>query len=58
MIYNEAECKVVIQTSESTYKKMLDMGKVNIGYKRCKIVEGKDVLLRCFNCSGFSHTTL
>jgi hypothetical protein len=42
----EVECEV--------YKKLLDLGKMNINWSRCKILDGVEVM-RCYNCSRYAH---
>lgn len=43
-----------IATDSQTYTKLINEQKVNIGWERCKVIDGTDVL-QCFKCKGFNH---
>ena len=44
----------IVELDADTYFKVLDAGKVNCGWKRCRVFDGLQVL-RCFKCNGFNH---
>lgn len=44
----------IVECDPSTFKSILDQGKVNIGWSVCRVFEHVQVL-RCFKCGGFNH---
>lgn len=45
---------VIIEAKQEDCNIMLQMQSINIGWKRCKVVE-HTYIKRCYNCCGFSH---
>lgn len=48
------EGTLIIETDVETHKKLINKGKVNLGWKRCKVYDFVSVL-RCFKCWGYNH---
>lgn len=48
-IYN---AKIIVD--KETYEKVISIQKLNIGWDRCRIFDGTDVI-RCYKCNGFNH---
>lgn len=44
-----------IEVDTVSFKKIIDAGKLSIGWNRCHVFECFD-LIRCFNCSEYHHT--
>lgn len=51
---NKNYTTIYAECSGSLYSKMLDCGKVHIGWERLPVYEDIKVL-RCYNCQGFNH---
>lgn len=51
---NYKKFNLIIEVDNETYSKCMKVGKINIKWDRCRIVEAVQ-LIRCFNCSGFNH---
>lgn len=45
---------LIIETSPQLYKLMLQVGKVTLGFWRCKIYDA-NIIPRCFKCSSLGH---
>ena len=45
-------CEIV--ASNEVYMKLINAQNVNIGWERCKVVEGTDAM-QCFKCKAFNH---
>lgn len=59
MKINEEESRresgnIIVETDAETHKKLLNKGKVNLGWRKCKVYDFVSVL-RCFKCWGFNH---
>lgn len=48
------EFNAIVEINTEDYKKIMEMGKIKIGWDRCKVYESFDVR-RCYNCLGFGH---
>ncbi|XP_011868774.1 PREDICTED: uncharacterized protein LOC105562496 [Vollenhovia emeryi] len=56
---NEGESRreagsLILETDVETHTKLLNKGKVNIGWRKCKVYDFVSVM-RCFKCWGFNH---
>lgn len=45
---------VFVELDAETFFKVLDLGKVNCGWNRCRVFDGLQVT-RCFKCNGYGH---
>lgn len=45
---------VIVEVDDATHVEMLKMEKINVGWKKCRVVNYLNVK-RCFNCWGFYH---
>jgi hypothetical protein len=45
---------IIFSVDSSTYKKIMELKRIKIGYQQCKVVDGAHVT-RCFKCFGFFH---
>ncbi|XP_075167539.1 uncharacterized protein LOC142239631 [Haematobia irritans] len=43
-----------VNLDNESYKIAMNAGKINIGWERCRIFDGTDVL-QCFKCKGYNH---
>lgn len=50
-IYN-----AIIKIDKESYIKVINAQKVNIGWEKCRIYEGTDII-QCFKCNGYNHTS-
>lgn len=48
-IYN-----IKLSTDGETYNKLVGAQRVNLGWERCRVFDGTDVL-QCFKCQGYNH---
>lgn len=46
--------QILLQVDRVTYKKILEIGKIFIGYDYCSVYDGIE-LRRCYNCCNFNH---
>lgn len=53
-VYGEVD--IIIEIDNKTYDKMMTTRRLNLGWKRCNVVEHIHVT-RCFKCSGFNHVS-
>lgn len=44
----------IVELNQNVHTKILQLGKVNLGFTRCKVIDAISVI-RCFNCSGYNH---
>lgn len=42
------------EVDPQTYKKMLDVGKINVGWDVCRVYDAVSVV-RCYKCNGYNH---
>lgn len=53
--FKDNECNdIVIEVSGAVYKQLVEMEKLRLPWRECKILEHLH-LIRCFKCCGFSH---
>jgi hypothetical protein len=45
---------VALKVDPKTYSSVMEMGKLNIGWNRCRVVENIRIL-RCFKCAEYGH---
>lgn len=45
---------IVVEVNSKHFNAIMQMGKINIGWRQCKIFEFYDIT-RCFNCAGYYH---
>lgn len=45
---------VIIEVDGNSFKKIIDKGKINIGWNVCRVFEEISVL-RCYKCCGYNH---
>jgi len=45
---------IIFSVDSGTYKKVMELKRIKIGYQQCKVVDGAHVT-RCFKCFGFFH---
>lgn len=45
---------VILSVSSDYYKKIIGMGKINIGWRKCNVYEHINII-RCYKCSGYNH---
>lgn len=45
---------LIIETDSETHKKLIKNGKLNLGWRRCRVYDFVSVL-RCFKCWGYNH---
>jgi hypothetical protein len=45
---------LIIETSPHLYKLMLDVGRITVGFWRCKVYDA-NIVPRCFKCSSLGH---
>jgi hypothetical protein len=45
---------VIIKVDPSTFNNIMEVGRVNIGWSRCRVVENIRIT-RCFKCSEYGH---
>lgn len=43
-----------MELDAATFLKVIKLEKLNVGWDRCRVFDGVDVL-RCFKCCGFNH---
>lgn len=51
---NKVVYNVKVATDGDTYTKLMNAQKINIGWERCRVFDGTDVI-KCFKCKGFNH---
>lgn len=44
----------IIQADSESYSKMLEAQRVNIGWERCRVFDGTEVM-QCLKCRGYNH---
>ena len=44
----------IIEVNTEAFSKIINIGKMNIGWERCRVFDGTRVLC-CFKCKGFNH---
>lgn len=44
----------IVELDAETYFKVIDIGKLNCGWNRCRVFDGLQVT-RCYKCCGFNH---
>lgn len=44
----------IVELDAETFFKVMDLGKLNCGLDRCRVLNGLDVT-RCYKCCGFNH---
>jgi hypothetical protein len=45
---------IILRVDPGTYNKVMEIGKINVGWSRCRVVENIRVL-RCFKCAEYGH---
>ncbi|KMQ86554.1 hypothetical protein RF55_14429 [Lasius niger] len=53
---SEEDGTLIIETDGETHKKLVENGKLNLGWRRCRVYDFVSVL-RCFKCWGYNHMT-
>lgn len=53
-INNVVKYSAVVEIDADSFPKVIEAGKVNIGWERCKVFDGVDIV-RCYKCKGFNH---
>ena len=48
--------QVITEVDKLTYLKLIEAGKVLVGYDYCRVWDAVDIR-RCFKCLGFNHTS-
>ena len=51
---NYSKYNAIFEVDPKTFKNIMSVGKVYIGYEKCRVVECFGIL-RCFKCCGFGH---
>lgn len=49
-----AQYSAIVELDAATFFKVIKLEKLNVGWDRCRVFDGVDVL-RCFKCCGFNH---
>lgn len=49
-----AQYSAIVELDAATFFKVMELEKLNVGWDRCRVFDGVDVL-RCFKCCGFNH---
>lgn len=44
----------IVEVDSNAHQLMLEAGRVNIGWERCKVLESFNIM-RCFKCCGYGH---
>lgn len=44
----------IVELDAETFFKVMDVGKLNCGWNRCRVLDGLQVI-RCYKCCGFNH---
>jgi len=45
---------IILRVDPGTYNKVMEAGKLNIGWSRCRVIENIHIL-RCFKCAEYGH---
>lgn len=49
-----AQYSAIVELDASTFFKVMEIGKLNVGWDRCRVFDGLDVT-RCYKCCAFNH---
>lgn len=51
---NKTTYNAILNVDSDSYKKIIEERKLNIGWERCRVFDGTDVV-RCMKCRGYNH---
>lgn len=52
--YNKPVYNAKLKIDNDSYKKVMSAQKINIGWERCRVFDGTEIL-QCFKCKGYNH---